>query len=183
MSYTKPWVHLTCNWCGEDYSLVPYLAKRSRYCSHGCRLNALHEGNIGRGIKRDPGYTVDDNGCWLYNGHITDRGYPGYLTGDDGQVKQATRVYYERKYGPIESSLEPDHLCRVRGCVNPDHLEPVTHAVNSRRSSWTKLSEEKAEEIRHAIARGERQIDIAARYGVTNGTISGIKRGVTWVAV
>jgi hypothetical protein len=31
--------------------------------------------------------------------------------------------------------LELDHICRVRNCVNPDHLEPVTHAENMRRSS------------------------------------------------
>lgn len=47
----------------------------------------------------------------------------------------AHRVAYEREFGPIPEGLEIDHLCRVRSCVNPEHLEPVTHAENMRRLS------------------------------------------------
>jgi hypothetical protein len=35
--------------------------------------------------------------------------------------------------GEIPEGLELDHLCRNTLCVNPDHLEPVTHAENIQR--------------------------------------------------
>jgi len=40
---------------------------------------------------------------------------------------------YEYFKGPVPDGLELDHLCRVRSCCNPDHLEPVTHKENIRR--------------------------------------------------
>lgn len=45
----------------------------------------------------------------------------------------AHRVAYELFVGPIPDGLELDHLCRVRNCINPDHLEAVTHQVNVER--------------------------------------------------
>ena len=43
------------------------------------------------------------------------------------------RVAYEMVVGPIPDGLQIDHLCRVRNCVNPDHLEPVTPRENTMR--------------------------------------------------
>lgn len=58
----------------------------------------------------------------------------------DGKMRLAHRVAYEIHVGPIPDGLEIDHLCRVRCCVNPDHLEPVTHRENMRRSpSWNSV--------------------------------------------
>jgi hypothetical protein len=48
----------------------------------------------------------------------------------DGRMQSAHRAAYQDAYGPIPEGLVLDHLCRVRLCVNPDHLEPVTHRVN-----------------------------------------------------
>jgi hypothetical protein len=45
----------------------------------------------------------------------------------------AHRWSYEYHVGPIPDGLQLDHLCRVRRCVNPWHLEPVTNRVNSQR--------------------------------------------------
>jgi hypothetical protein len=47
-----------------------------------------------------------------------------------GRTARAHRVAWELKNGPVPCGLHLDHLCRNRGCVNPAHLEPVTHREN-----------------------------------------------------
>lgn len=74
----------------------------------------------------------DESGCWLWTGYKHADGYG--LVKVDGKNRLAHRVVYEMLVGPVPEGLELDHLCRVRACVNPDHVEPVTHAENMRRS-------------------------------------------------
>ena len=68
-----------------------------------------------------------NSGCWLWiagksvgYGHLMLKGVHMW----------AHRVSYERHIGPIPPGLEIDHLCRMRACVNPAHLEPVTRGTN-----------------------------------------------------
>lgn len=70
-------------------------------------------------------------GCWLWQGTINEAGY-GLITsgGKYGRNLRAHRIAYETLVGPIPDCLTLDHLCRVRHCVNPDHLEPVTLREN-----------------------------------------------------
>lgn len=69
--------------------------------------------------------------CWLWNGRTTPSGYGNFRVG--GRQVPAHRWAYENFVGPIPSGLQIDHLCRVRNCVNPAHMEPVTSAENTRR--------------------------------------------------
>jgi hypothetical protein len=69
------------------------------------------------------------SGCWEWQGS---RDSAGYGRGGGGFVH---RVAYEKAVGPIPDGLDIDHLCRNRGCGNPNHLEPVTHYENCRRGS------------------------------------------------
>lgn len=73
--------------------------------------------------------------CWLWKPLGSLNGY-GQFTGG-GKTRLAHRVAYELSKEPIPKGLTIDHLCRVRNCVNPAHLEVVTRAENLRRAkSW-----------------------------------------------
>jgi len=74
---------------------------------------------------------TDSNGCWLWQGGKDGTGY-GILW-VEGRLVKAHRIAYERLVGPIAPGLEADHLCRVRSCANPLHVEMVTHRENVRR--------------------------------------------------
>ena len=76
--------------------------------------------------------TVEPDGCWLWTKCCDRKGYGRVQLG--GLLLYAHRLSYEVFEGPIPEGLHLDHLCRVRHCVNPDHLEPVTCAENIRRS-------------------------------------------------
>ena len=68
--------------------------------------------------------TEDESGCWIWTGDKTPNGYGRY------SGIGAHRISYELVVGPIPEGLQIDHLCRVRLCVNSDHLEPVTAQTN-----------------------------------------------------
>lgn len=71
-----------------------------------------------------------NTGCWLWTGSLTD----GYgITEFRRRAIGAHRLAYETFVGPIPEGLVIDHKCRVRCCVNPEHLEPVTFVENIRR--------------------------------------------------
>lgn len=81
-----------------------------------------------------PDYAPHLGPCWLWTGARNSTGYA--LVGDgQGHVVCSHRVSYEMHVGPIPDGLEVDHLCRVKNCVNPHHLEAVTPLVNTRRGS------------------------------------------------
>jgi hypothetical protein len=75
--------------------------------------------------------TVKTATCWLYQGPTNGRGYGQVFAG--GRRAYAHRLSYELNCGPIPADKELDHLCRVRNCVRPSHLEPVTHRENTLR--------------------------------------------------
>ena len=84
----------------------------------------------------------------------------------------AHRHAFERVHGPLPAGMELDHLCRNRWCRNPDHLEAVSHRVNSQRASNRKLSPHLADRIRGEYRpRVVTQKALALRYGVSRRTI------------
>jgi hypothetical protein len=85
-------------------------------------------------------YVEPNTGCWLWTGRLLLSGYPAFdVTGpyfseekrqQSVQVR-AHRMMYEMYVGGIEGEL--DHLCQTKCCVNPAHLEDVSHTENVRR--------------------------------------------------
>ena len=73
------------------------------------------------------------SGCWLWVGAVTGTGYGNFAI--RRKTVNAHRVAYTALVGPIPGNMELDHLCRVRACCNPTHLECVTHAENVRRGN------------------------------------------------
>lgn len=75
-------------------------------------------------------YRVEDRGytspCWVYE---KKGNYYAYAT-VAGSAEVAHRIFYKHHVGDIPEGLELDHLCRIMSCVNPAHLEPVTHKEN-----------------------------------------------------
>lgn len=65
--------------------------------------------------------------CWLWTGAVDRYGYGKYSRG------KAHRFSFEAFVGPVPAGLVLDHLCKVKRCVRPDHLEPVTNGDNLRR--------------------------------------------------
>lgn len=72
---------------------------------------------------------IDHSGCWLWIGHVNK--VNGYGQFWDGEKVIGAHVFSYRQFvGPIPPKHEPDHLCRVRHCVCPSHLEAVTRKEN-----------------------------------------------------
>ena len=75
--------------------------------------------------------------CWLW---LKSCNYKGYgQIGWKGKTYKTHRVSFEVFVGPIPAGLQIDHLCRIRHCIRPSHLEPVTCKENIRRGIRSKL--------------------------------------------
>lgn len=117
-------------WCRHHYNLwhkhgdpmgAPVVTSSQRFWAK------VHVGPV-------PEYRSDLGPCWLWGGAINRDGYGSAWI--DGAAISA-HIYSFIVFGgqpPGSAGLELDHLCRVRRCLNPTHLELVTHAENMRRS-------------------------------------------------
>jgi hypothetical protein len=79
------------------------------------------------------GYAPHLGPCWLWTASKMQYGYGAFNFGP--RIGRAHVFAYTVLVGPIPDGLELDHLCRVPGCVNPSHLEPVTHRENCLRGT------------------------------------------------
>jgi len=173
-----------CLNCGCLFRPKPYRAERARFCSHKCRASLSLKQHL-----VIIGWTVDENGCWLWNGTITPEGYGQF--GCNGKYYRAHRASWEVFVGPIPEYIDVLHSCDVRNCINQDHLFLGTDADNAAdrarkgRSALThgslngnsKLLES---EVREIILSQDSGVNLASKFGVSSSLIYLIKLRKVW---
>lgn len=78
------------------------------------------------------GFRLNEDGCWIWQKRLGKSGY-GYFNYSSTaklRVMLAHRISYVIYYGAIKKGLVIDHICRVKSCVNPNHLRMVTVKEN-----------------------------------------------------
>ncbi|MDR1893021.1 MAG: HNH endonuclease [Oscillospiraceae bacterium] len=144
--------------------------------------------------KKPIAYEVDEKGCWICTSHTADTcGYPKIF--NSGKRIHVSRYIYEQKNGSIPANMVVRHKCDNRMCINPDHLEIGSQYENvhdmitrgrqrfsqvGERNPKAKLSENDVAKIQKLLASGERQVDIARKYGVTRYCVYSIARCRIW---
>lgn len=99
-------------------------------------------------------------GCWIWMANVDGKGYGHFYDTRVGRQVLAHRWAFEHFRGPIPDGREIDHLCRVRCCVNPFHLEPVTSRENSLRAPMSVTARNTAKE---RCPRGHRYVQTTER--------------------
>lgn len=113
--------------------------------------------------------------CWIWSRGKTN-GYGEIKV--KGKTLYAHRAMFEKYFGPVPAGTEIDHLCRNRSCVNPFHLDPVSHKDNLRRGPRVKLTYDQVKEIRDCLPEERRAL--ASKFGVCFKHIGAIRRGTYW---
>lgn len=134
----------------------------------------------------------DPDGCWTWTGARV-RGY-GQFQVRRGTTRRAHRVSWELANGAIPDDLYVLHRCDNRGCVRPDHLFLGDHLDNMRDAVQKgRMTGPRGEaQGRHILTAEQARIIktsretgrvLAARYGVSESTVSKIRRGTNWAHV
>jgi hypothetical protein len=130
-----------------------------------------------------------NSGCLIWLGAVDDYGY-GWMRGGH-RPDRTHRLMWRSVRGEIPLGMCVLHHCDNPACCNPDHLYIGTKADNARdrvcrnreadhrgeKNGRAKITLEQADEIFNSV---ENQCVLAARYGITQGMVSRIKRGAAW---
>jgi hypothetical protein len=127
-----------CEWCFTLHNL------KFKHCSRECRARAAEDHALSQrsplrvalenrdhaavieNIRADT--TINSKGCWIWQKKIKG-GYP--FASIAGVSVAVHRIVLEAKHGKPLRSQAAHHTCAVRACVNPGHLQPVTHQENT----------------------------------------------------
>ena len=139
-------------------------------------------------------FLEDSNGCWIFQGGRTQRGYGRWSVTDEStgrRVYAAHRSMWTIHFGTIPVGLQVLHKCDVKPCINPDHLYLGTAADNTRDALERgqilaghryrrSLSDKQVREIRSSSL-GESRL--CRKYGAAKGTIWKIRKRLTYTDV
>ena len=139
----------------------------------------------------DEKWVEDENGCWLWTGHIDSKGY-GRFAGMDGEFR-AHRISYGLHNGEIPDSGWILHKCDVRNCVNPEHLFLGDNDANMQdkceKERQTRgvcvhtavLTEESVIKIRKLYVVGDTTIkNLAQQFGVSQTAVQNVVSYTSW---
>lgn len=110
------------------------------------------------------------SGCWIWVGAWISNGY-GHARANAKRVL-SHRLTYQVLIGPVPDGLQLDHLCRVRACCNPRHLEPVTAQENARRGDGGKETARRKMAMTHCKRGHSLAADNTYRVLMPNGNVS-----------
>lgn len=105
--------------------------------------------------------TTDPSGCWLWTGAVDPQTGYGRMYVEPSTLG-AHRVAYLLLVGDIPEGQQLDHLCRVRRCVRPDHLEPVTQRENLLRGETLAAAHSKGVDCGFAGCKTCRRFQVAS---------------------
>lgn len=162
---------MRCSACGVTFRNMATMGNHVRY-SKVCTPEARFWGLVDKNAP---------NGCWNWTASRRQKGYGQFWMGTT--MKRTHRLSWELLRGEIPEGLHVLHNCDNRLCVNPDHLRLGTHQENiaemiAKGRNKTKLTPAKVREIR--AIEGMLGKEIAKQYGVSDSTISSIRRGDKW---
>ena len=130
-----------------------------------------------------PKWLVNESGCWVWQRHTDKQGYArgGFHSLGYELPQLAHRVLYEQRFGRIPEGVILDHRCHTddlscpggpgcphRLCVNPEHLEPVTHLENANRGRNTRLPDAEMRTVYEMRLSRKSWRKIAAEFGMTH---------------
>lgn len=119
-----------CQICGATFN--PFSDATGKFCSLRCYQSRPEEYRFWNKTIREgpiPEYAAHLGSCWIWNGSLSCEGYGIFIL--RGHIPIGAHVFsYKIAHGEVEPGKQIDHLCRVRCCVNPSHLEAVTIRVN-----------------------------------------------------
>lgn len=121
MPMGQPAIPRVCLHCKVTFLIWPYQTASAKYCSHQCYRTAG-----GTPEQRLRARVVKTDTCWNWTAAKTRKGYGWFQA--DGRPHLAHRYAYTLAYGPLPDHIQLHHLCENKGCVRPDHLQPVTQA-------------------------------------------------------
>lgn len=135
--------------------------------------------------------SAEGEGCWEWKGPRSN-GYGVFNTG--GKALRATRIAFEKAYGPSDRSMFICHKCDNPACIRPDHLFLGTAADNNAdkiakrrangpsgsRNIKAKLTEKDVLEIRSRLSAGAAATSVAEEFGVSRGAIYAIQTKHSW---
>lgn len=155
----KPRMMMRKPWCIEDENLLRNLYKtapaRAIAQQLGIDLSEVRDRARLLGLKSlprekksrtlyyydgAPKFFINAGGCWEWQAGKNKKGY-GTCRGEYSRL--AHRQMYFEHFGEISKDKEVDHKCRNRSCVNPSHLEAVTHVVNIRRGAKSRKADQR----------------------------------------